>query len=405
MDQKKSAVYQEILFYGIAAILMGILVGALDALFGEVLILIAQFRGQHIALLLPFLAVAGLAIVYIYQKFGKNSSKGMGLVFSAGNKQEEEIPKRLVPLVIGGTWLTHLFGGSAGREGVAVQIGATVGHTFGKKLPFQDSKKILLIAGMAAGFAGLFQTPIAATFFALEVLMVGVIEYRALFPAALSAFVASYTSHLLGLEKFSVDLNVAVPVDLLFAGKVVLLGIVFGAVGGLFAKLLKNTKVWMAQKIADPYRRIFVVGVLLTIAMFALHMGRYSGLGTNLISASFDEGTIYGYDWVLKLVLTIVTLAAGFQGGEVTPLFSIGASLGYWLAPVFGLPPEFVAALGYASVFASATNTFIAPVFIGVEVFGYDTLPYFFAIVSVAYVFNSGYSIYAQEKAKSDYLQ
>ena len=202
MDQKKSAVYQEILFYGIAAILMGILVGALDALFGEVLILITQFRGQHIAVLLPFLAVAGLTIVYVYQKFGKNSSKGMGLIFSAANRQDEEIPKRLVPLVIGGTWLTHLFGGSAGREGVAVQIGATVGHTFGKKLPFQDSKKILLIAGMAAGFAGLFQTPIAATFFALEVLMVGVIEYRALFPAALSAFVASYTSHLLGLENF-----------------------------------------------------------------------------------------------------------------------------------------------------------------------------------------------------------
>ena len=121
-----------------------------------------------------------------------------------------------------------------------MQIGATVGYTFGKKLPFQDSKKILLVAGMAAGFAGLFQTPMAATFFALEVLMVGRIEYRALFPAALSAFVASYTSHFLGLEKFSVDLNVAVPVDLSFAGKVVLLGIVFGAVGGLFAKLLEE---------------------------------------------------------------------------------------------------------------------------------------------------------------------
>jgi len=405
MRQMKAAVYQEIFFYGIAAIVMGILVGALDALFGEVLILITQFRGQHIAWLLPFLAIAGLAIVYVYQKFGKNSGKGMGLVFSAGNKQDEEIPKRLVPLVIGSTWLTHLFGGSAGREGVAVQIGATVGHTFGKKLPFQDAKKILLVAGMAAGFAGLFQTPMAATFFALEVLMVGAIEYRALFPAAISAFAAANTSHFLGLEKFSVDLDVAVKVDLLFAGKVVLLGIVFGAVGGLFAKLLKITKGWMAQKITDPYRRIFVVGVLLTLVLLALHMGRYSGLGTNLISASFEAGTIYGYDWVLKLVLTIVTLAAGFQGGEVTPLFSIGASLGYWLAPLFGLPPEFVAALGYASVFASATNTFIAPVFIGVEVFGYDTLPYFFAIVSVAYVFNSGHSIYAQEKMKSDYLQ
>ena len=161
-----------------------------------------------------------------------------------------------------------------------MQIGATVGYTFGKKLPFQDSKKILLVAGMAAGFAGLFQTPMAATFFALEVLMVGRIEYRALFPAALSAFVAFLYLAFPRIGKIFGGLECGCPGRFAFLlERVVLLGIVFGAVGGLFAKLLKNTKGWLAQKIADPYRRIFVVGVLLSIAMFALHTGRYSGLG------------------------------------------------------------------------------------------------------------------------------
>jgi H+/Cl- antiporter ClcA len=132
----------------------------------------------------------------------------------------------------------------------------------------------------------------------------------------------------------------------------------------------------------------------LSAILLVLQMGRYSGLGTNLINASFHNEAIHGYDWILKAVLTILTLAAGFQGGEVTPLFSIGASLGYWLAPFLGLPTEFVAALGYASVFASATNTFMAPIFIGAEIFGYAYLPYFFTVVGISYVFNNNRSIY-----------
>ncbi|EDP68398.1 hypothetical protein CAT7_02914 [Carnobacterium sp. AT7] len=390
--------YKEIGIYAVVAVFIGLVVGMLDALFGEVLIFISSFRDSHFIYLVPFLPVAGLIIVYMYKKIGKNTNKGMSLVFSAGNEELHEIPKRMIPLTIIGTWITHLFGGSAGREGVAVQIGATFSHAIGRKIPFKNASKIMLITGMAAGFGGLFETPFAATFFALEVLVVGKLEYLALFPALIAAFVASYVSHFLGLEKFSVNLDVAVTMDSQTIVKMIFLGMIFGIVGGLFAYVLGYSKQFIGKKIPNLSKRIFFVGILISLLLLIFQMGRYSGLGTNLIAASFSGGSIYGYDWLLKFLLTILSLAAGFQGGEVTPIFSIGASLGVWLAPLFGLPIEFVAALGYASVFSSATNTLIAPALIGAEVFGFNYLPYFLLTVCISYVFNGNHSIYKGQK-------
>lgn len=391
--------YKEIGLYAVVAVFIGLVVGMLDALFGEVLILISNFRDSYSVYLIPFLPIAGLIIVYMYKKIGKNTNKGMSLVFSAGNEELQEIPKRMIPLTIIGTWMTHLFGGSAGREGVAVQIGATFSHAIGRKLPHRNASKIMLITGMAAGFGGLFETPFAATFFALEVLVVGKLEYLALFPALIAAFVASYVSHFLGLEKFSINLDVAVTMDSQTIFKMIILGMVFGVVGGLFAYILGYSKQFIGNKIPDLSKRIFFVGILISFLLLIFHMGRYSGLGTNLIAASFSGESIYGYDWLIKFLLTILTLAAGFQGGEVTPIFSIGASLGVWLAPLFGLPVEFVAALGYASVFSSATNTLIAPALIGAEVFGFNYLPYFLLTVCISYIFNGNHSIYKGQKS------
>ncbi len=299
-------------------------------------------------------------------------------------------------------WLTHLFGGSAGREGVAVQIGGTVAHSIGKKLSIENSSKILLIAGMSAGFAGLFQTPIASTFFAMEVLTAGTIEYCALFPCIIASFVASYTSHAFGLEKFSVNLHCSLELNTYLILKLLLLGLLFGVTGGLFAHILNLCKEFFSKRIKNPILRIFILGCILSVLLLLLHRGRYAGLGTNLISASFFNYKIYGYDWILKFLLTILTLSAGFQGGEVTPLFSIGSSLGAVISPFLGLPIEFSAALGYVAVFGSATNTLLAPIFIGVEVFGYDFLPYFFVVSAIAYVFNGNKSIYSAQKILSD---
>ena len=384
--------YSGLVLMGAVGIPIGIIVGAICALFGRVLLAIGAFRDEHIALL-----------VFAYRTWGKGTDRGMSLVFDVGHGREDAISPRLVPLIMLSTWGTHLFGGSAGREGVAVQIGATVSHWIGRRLPFRNPGNTFLLIGMAAGFAGLFRTPLAATVFAIEVLVAGRMEYRALLPALTASLAASMTSGALGLEKFEVAVTASYALDLPGLGRLALLGIAFGMVGGAFAWCLAHAKTLAARLFPNPYARIAVMGIALSAILFALWQGRYCGLGTNLISAALDgdgKVAIIPWDWALKFALTITTLAAGYQGGEVTPLFSIGASLGVVLAGILGMPVELCASLGYAAVFGSATNTLLAPILIGCEVFGFGNLPMFIIVCVVAYLFNMDKSIYAlQERA------
>ena len=382
----------------IAGIIIGLIVGIIDTIFGRGLLLIGDIRKEYLYYFVPFLALAGLLIVFIYQKFAGKTGKGMGLIFEVGHGTEKDIPLRLIPIVTVATWITHLFGGSAGREGVAVQLGATLSHRFNKYFNFPDKSKVFLVTGMAAGFGGLFQTPIAALFFGLEVLALGNLQLYALLPAVVAAFTASWTSSFLGLEKFTHIVNTNLSITPMTFVKFAILGIIFGIAGNLFVYLQSFLKKFATEKIKNPYYRIFLIGIFLSVILLLLHEGRYTGLGTNLIENSFSGKPIFGYDWILKLLLTTLTLAAGFQGGEVTPLFSIGASLGVVIAIFFGLPIEFVAAAGYISVFGSATNTLLAPIFIGGEVFGFNNLPFFVIIVIFAYLVNRKISTYGLQK-------
>ncbi len=400
------------------ALVLGAIVGALTAFFGQVLLAVSALRDANPLYWIPGLALIGVAIVLGYQKFGKGSERGMDMVFGVAHGKESEIPLRMIPMVAVSTWLTHLFGGSAGREGVAIQIGATLGHNISKKIHVENAGKILLIAGMAAGFAGLFQTPLAAIALALEVLLVGYLNLSALLPATVAAFTAYKVSEMLGLEKFSVDLNTLFPdwnvagllwnengLNIQFVLKLALLGILFGIVGGGFAKLLSLAKKLFANKLPNPLKRIAFVGIAISLLLLLFWQGRYAGLGTNLIDMSFagsaqDASSIYACDWILKFALTIVTIAVGFKGGEVTPLFAIGATFGTWVAAMVGVPLPLAAALGYAAVFGGATNTLFAPIFIGAEIFGFDTLPAFFIVCVLAFACNGGQSIYAQKKLR-----
>ena len=384
--------------YIIMAIIVGIVVGIIDTIFGRGLIEISDFRNKNYKFLLPFLPIAGLFITWMYHKFNELSLKGMTLVFETRQQKRNSIP---VPLVMVGTWITHLFGGSAGREGVAVQIGATLSHAFGKKLKMPDNSKVMLITGMAAGFGGLFQTPLTAVFFAIEVIVAGYMDYEAILPAMIGAFVASFTSHTLGLEKFEVNLNQTINMtDAKNGIAIIVLGIAFGIAGRLFSVLLQKAKVFMSKKIENPYIRIGVISIPLALCLLFILSGRYTGLGTNLISEALGGNEVYYYDWILKLLFTIVTLAIGFQGGEVTPLFSIGATLGVVLGSLLGISPIVCGALGYAAVFGSATNTLIAPIMIGIEVFGGTNMLPFVIVCVIAYIVNGNVSIYsAQQKS------
>ena len=390
------------LVYTLDALIIGAIVGVIDTLFGRVLIGIGEVRTDYLLYLLPFLALAGILITYLNRNYGGKSQKGMELLFEVGEGKEKNIPKRLIPLTILSTWMTHLFGGSAGREGVAVQLGGTVAHALRREGLGPNASRIYLVTGMAAGFGGLFQTPLAAIFFAMEVLVVGRLEWRALYPATIAAFVASWTSHTLGLEKFTQVISDKLSLSPLVILQLLVLGVIFGLTGKLFAYLLGQLKTSFAKTFANPYVRIGVVGLGLSILLYLIGTGRYTGLGTNLISQSFagadSKSLITGADWILKLLFTVTTIAAGYKGGEVTPLFSIGASLGVWLAPFFGLPVYLVASLGYAAVFAGATSTTIGPILIGCEVFGFQHWPAFLLVCLVATRLFPALSIYGGQK-------
>ena len=387
--------------YVLLAILTGVLVGIIDTVFGRGLLTISDFWTGHYLYLIPFLPFAGLLITWLYYHFSETSLKGMTLVFETGQKKREDIPLLLIPLVMSGTWITHLFGGSAGREGVAVQIGAALSHVLGRRFHLPKDSRVMLITGMAAGFGGLFQTPLTAVFFSMEVIVAGKIQYEALLPALIASYIAAYTSHTLGLEKFYVPLKDTLEIsDAGMAARLIVLGIIFGLTGRLFSFLLAKSKKFFGEKIKNPYFRIGVISIPLALILFLLYNGRYSGLGTNLISAAFSGRMIYSYDWILKLLLTILTLAIGYQGGEVTPLFSIGASLGIVLGGILSISPVYCAALGYAAVFAGATNTLLAPVLIGLEVFGANDMVPFLIVCIFAYLVNGDKSIYGAQEVR-----
>ena len=398
------------------ALVLGAIVGVLTAFFGSVLLYVSNIRDAHPIYWIPALAIAGVVIVLAYTKFGKGTERGMDMVFGVAHGKEDKIPLRMIPMVMAGTWITHLFGGSAGREGVAMQIGATLGHNISSKIHIDNASRILLVAGMAAGFAGLFQTPLAAVALALEVLLAGHLELAALLPATVAAFTACKVSQMFG-ENTAVAMNDIFPVDLLgiwrdygldinFILKLALLGVLFGIVGGGFAKALSLAKSFASKKFPNPIKRIAIGGIAISVLLLVLWQGRYAGLGTNLIDMIFSGSEasaaleIHAFDWILKFAFTVITIAVGFKGGEVTPLFAIGATFGVFLSSIIGVPLPIAAALGYAAVFGAATNTLFAPMLIGAEIFGFDLLPAFFVVCVAAYVCNGGQSIYQQKKLR-----
>lgn len=399
------------------ALVLGAIVGTLTAFFGQVLQRVGDIRDAHPLYWIPALALGGIAIVFTYKKIGKGSERGMGIIFDVAHGKEREIPLRLIPLIMATTWVTHLFGGSSGREGVAMQIGATLGHNISSKIHVENAPRILLVAGMAAGFAGLFQTPLAAIAISLEILLAGHLEMAALLPATVAAFTACKVSQMFG-ESSVITMNDIFPnditriiwndsgLDIYFILRLAVLGVIFGIVGGGFAKILHLSKKFFAEKFPNPVKRVAIMGIALSALLLLCWQGRYSGLGTNLTdmifsgSAQDTANSIYAWDWLLKMLFTIVTLSVGFQGGEVTPLFTIGATLGTAVATIAGVPLPLAAALGYAAVFGAATNTLFAPILVGAEIFGFDLLPTFFIVCTVAYVCNGGQCIYGQKKIR-----
>ncbi|RMB24870.1 H+/Cl- antiporter ClcA [Sphingomonas sp. PP-F2F-G114-C0414] len=373
-DRRDHAV--SVMHWALILVPMAALVGTLCAAFLWSLDAVTRLRFAS-PWLLYLLPAGGFVVGLLYHLTGRSVEGGNNLIVEQIHEPGGGVPLRMAPLIFLGTVVTHLFGGSAGREGTAVQLGGSLASGVGRALKLDaDGTRILLMGGIAAGFGAVFGTPIAGAVFALEVLAIGRVEYRALVPCLVAALVGGWTCLAWGIHHGVYRIATLMPVDALLVAKAGIAGVAFGLVGLVFAETNHALGGWLRRVV--PYGPLRpVLGGIAVIALVHLFGTRdYLGLGTlaatpdGLTLASFFGPETHPWSWALKLLFTVVTLSAGFKGGEVTPLFFIGAALGNALAPVFGVPTDVFAAIGFVALFAGAANTPLACTFMGIELFG-----------------------------------
>jgi H+/Cl- antiporter ClcA len=379
------------------SLIVGALSGTASAAFLASLDFITSVRLQH-SWLLYLLPLAGVAIVFFYSRFGQKVEGGNNLILEQIHNPREHIPLRMWPLIWGGTLLTHLCGGSAGREGTAVQMGGSISDQFTQIFKLSsDERKILLMTGIAAGFASVFGTPWAGAIFGIEVLALGRIQYRGFFPCLFSAFTAHFACLLWGIHHTPYTVDVIPDLGFMSLMFAAVSGVAFGMCAWIFSRSNHGLTSFLKSKIPQAYLRVALGGFIIIGLSLILQTDRYLGLGIPAIVDSFHNPTA-SYDFLLKIIFTVVTLSTGFKGGEVTPLFFIGASLGSALSLILPLPTALMAALGFVAVFAGAANTPLACICMAAELFGGSVGLYAALAIIVSYLCSGNHGIYHSQK-------
>lgn len=377
---------------------IGVLAGSASAFFLISLDWASETRDTYkwILFLLP---LGGALVSFLYWKYGLSSAKGNNLLIDRIHGSKESVPFRMAPLVLFGTIITHLFGGSAGREGTAVQMGGAFSELVGEIFRLDEvDRKIIIICGISSGFASVFGTPLAGTVFGLEVIAIGLIRHEAIVPSFVAAFIGDIvTTTAWGVHHHQYHIGIVPNLTSFLIVKLIIAAILFGLTATLFSELTHWLKGKFTKIMPNPMIKSFVGGLIIIVLVYIVGTRKYLGLGIPLIDDAFN-GDISPFTFITKLLFTSLTLGAGFQGGEVTPLFAIGSTLGSYLGEVLHVSIPFLAALGFIGVFCGATNTPIACFIMGIELFGAEASVYLFLVCIVSYLFSGHSGIYLSQR-------
>ncbi|MEG0615158.1 MAG: chloride channel protein [Oscillospiraceae bacterium] len=378
------------------AVIIGVLVGAVGTLFCYGIEFATKTRQAHewLIFLLPF---AGILIVLLYKGLGMSDDTGTNRVLLAV-RSDEKLSIKTMFLIFVSTILTHLCGGSVGREGAALQIGGSLSAHIGRTLKLDDKDKtIITMCGMSAGFAALFGTPIASAVFAMEVVSVGIMHYSALVPCVISALVGATVARLSGLMPMSFNVPIIPEITFSSVGKVLLLAALCAFLSIFFCVCLHKFEELFKKKINNKIVRIVVGGVAIIALTLLIGTQDYNGIGSNIINLAFTENS-RPEAFLLKILFTAITLGAGFKGGEIVPVFFVGATFGNLIAQILGIPIAFGTAIGMISVFCGVTNCPLASLFLSVELFGSKGLIFFGISVAVSYMLSGYDGLYSEQK-------
>lgn len=400
-DKVRELVKEEFTHYAIfikwlvLSVVSGVIIGGVGTAFYYCLKEVLAFRLAH-SWMVYLMPLGGVIIVFLYRSSGVRKSKGTNMVIGSV-RSTESVPFKMAPLIFLSTVCTHLFGGSAGREGAALQIGGSLGHQIGRicKLDVKDMH-IITMCGMSAAFSALFGTPITAAIFPMEVISVGIMYYAALVPCAIASIIACTLAQWLGAsgERFFIAEVPALQFDIIL--KVILLAILCAILARIFCNILHAASEGFRLCFHNQYIRI-IIGALMIIASSLLFGHDYLGAGMDIIEASM-EGEVIPQAFLLKIIFTAITLGCGFKGGEIVPSFFVGATFGALMGSLLGFSPSFAAAIGLMSVFCGVTNCPLASLFLSFELFGFVGIIYFLLADAIAYMLSGYESLYHEQK-------